>query len=103
MLKRFRLQTGHVVKVDECDAYLLRIHVFRGYVHKGRVLVLGQGNTADIDTHLSRRIMGPAEVVVHLNGDPLDFTRANLKAMTRSEWGRYSTSKMRERNALSLP
>jgi hypothetical protein len=85
-VKRFKLQCGAVVKVSECDAYLLRSHVWRS--HKtvaGRFKVI-TGRTNEHKT-LSRAIVGnDHEVVAHLNGDDFDFTRGNLAGMTREEF-----------------
>ena len=83
-MKKFKLQTGHVVTVDDCDAYLFRSYVWRGSeTREGYVEVMkGAGKTE----RLSHFLVGPAEVVHFRNGNSLDCRRENLQPMTKREF-----------------
>lgn len=87
-MKRFKLETGHIVKVDDCDAHLMRSMVWRANTTKcGIAVYRSQGGVSrGGDRRLSAKIIGAAPYIVHLNNDPLDFRRANRKGVTRKEW-----------------
>lgn len=80
------LASGHVIQIDENDAWLLDQHSWRAYLNHGKLRVVatiagkpGQGQQV---LRLSRLILGvPARrPVYHKNGDPLDLRRDNLHA-----------------------
>lgn len=85
-IKRFRLKLSGrpagetvVIKVSECDAYLLRSHVWTATL-KGGSLTVQRTVALGMVRHLGRYIMDcPADKYVrHRNGDSRDFTRQNL-------------------------
>lgn len=73
------------VIVDEQDAYLLRSYPFR--VDRNVVLTTETTATGRHRVHLSRLIMGAksGEAVIHLNMDPLDCRRENLRVVLVAE------------------
>ena len=85
-MKRFKLQSGELIKVDDADAYLLRSKVWRVHVVGGgrKQVVTGHSN----GKQLSHVIGGPAsgQVVSFANGDQLDFRRENLIVMDRQKF-----------------
>lgn len=84
---RIALPSGHLALVDADDAHRLtghRWHYARTSRHgKGipKFYVMSVGN----QTYLHRLIMDaqPGQIVDHINGDPLDNRRANLRLVTR--------------------
>ena len=100
-MKRFKLETGHVIKVDDCDAYLLRSRVYRANDDKdrpGKHIVSCKGDSAlGAKVYLSHHIAGGPGIkaVIHKNGDDLDFTRANLVPMTAEQYDVWNGRRMR--------
>lgn len=88
MTKKFKLQSGHIVTVDDCDAYLLRSYVWRGHVRRrpsGEHVSVVRGDCSTSANFLSHVILGlGTDVVVrYRNGDSLDLRRENLEPMSR--------------------
>jgi len=90
--KRFKLRTGHIITVDETDAYIMRTIVWVGMANgAGRgvtVKRLGGGSSAlgaklFLSHYLAGEIGKPC--VIHLDGDSTNFRRSNLKAVTQEE------------------
>jgi len=87
-MKRFKLKSGHIIKVDDTDAWLLRSHVFIGFLYydgTDRVTITKLGKMHSSDEHLSHIITGckSEEFVLHRNSDQLDFRRTNLEVLPR--------------------
>lgn len=94
---KFKLQTGHVIKVDEADAYILRSKVWNGRVSDNGNLTVCCGDGALTKNQLSHYLAAEhgKEVVAFVNGDRSDFRRENLCAMTKKEWDRHHMEMMR--------
>lgn len=112
MAKRFTIKAHArradlVIKVDDCDAYLLRSYPWSARAPGPRNVQyrvqrsLGAGAWKP----LSHVICPPAvgERVVHMNGDSYDFTRDNLRALpeaaaraqaSRQVWARDNPQSM---------
>lgn len=97
-MKRFKLQTGHIIKIDDADAYLMRSYVWRGdrvgsngWIQVRRSTGSGTCCAGQYRT-LAAELMSPAgdQFVAHTNGDPLDFQRANLALKPRSELAKHA-------------
>ena len=79
------LASGHTIRIDEHDAYLLERYCWRAYRLGGklRVVALVQTEPGQSRTmlQLARLILRapPRRPIRHRNGDTLDLTRANLK------------------------
>lgn len=85
------LTKGYVAIIDVCDAWVLQ-HKWRAQVTKnGHVYAVRNGRSVkgrQPRLHLHREILGLTARSVegdHVNGDTLNDTRANLRAVTRSE------------------
>lgn len=91
--KRFILRNGSEVLVDEADAWLLEKWSWDTLKsgHVGRTMSSGKRYIKRIQLH--REIMNPsAELVVdHINGNPLDNRRENLRVCTRQQNQRNMT------------
>ena len=95
-MRRFKLQSGHIIKIDDADAYLMRSYVWNGvtrtpnWVDVRRSARSGFGSSVHSHVMLSHELMPPGagEYVAHRNGDALDFRRANLEVRPRSEMTR---------------
>lgn len=98
MVKRFKLQTGQIIKVDDEDAYLLRGTVWIGQTRKsGHVSVVTASSTARKDlSHVLIDAPAVGSYVIHENRDSLDFTKQNLKCLSRAEFYAYTGQLMRE-------
>lgn len=98
-MKKFRLETGHVITVDDCDAYLLRSTVWVGYTSSsgGGLGVFRKRGAHDTTNSLAHYLGSQSGLpcVIHINGDACDFRRANLKACTREEMHAHVCSVMR--------
>lgn len=103
-MKRFKLQSGHVIKIDDADAYLMRSYVWNCKGHSVR-RHCGSGTQLHGQyVLLTHELMDPPEgqVVLHLDGDSLNFQRANLEVMSRSEATRRVTARTAVRAALAV-
>lgn len=90
-MKRFKLESGHIIKVDDQDAYLLRSQVWRVQTtSKGGQLVQARYRRWGVALMLSHLIMDAPDGsrVRHLDSDQLNFQRANLQVVTRDEFYR---------------
>lgn len=99
-MKKFKLETGHVIKVDDQDAYLLRSIVWYGKASSnGGLNVYRKGLDAKDHTRASLAHVLAGErglpCVIHANGDVLDFRRSNLRACTREEAAAHTCALMR--------
>lgn len=99
--RRFKLKSGHVVIVDEADAYILRSVVWEGYAGRGgSVSVRRQGSSGlGAGGFLSHFLAGEAGKprVIHLNRNQMDFRRANLKAVSLEECAAHVGKRRKER------
>lgn len=89
-MKRFKLQSGHVVTVDDQDAYMLRSKVWLAQTTpKGDIFITERGRRGG-DYMLSHKLTdAPSGAYVrHLDGDPLNCQRANLRVVSREEFYR---------------
>ena len=80
------LATGEVAPVDMTDAHLVRQHKWhRGGT--GNRYVVASTPKGEPPLYLHRLIMapGPNEIIDHINGDPLDNRRSNLRIVTPSQ------------------
>ncbi len=93
-MKRFKLQSGHVIKVDDADAYLLRGKVWSGSGMARSLIVSSRCSSMAHRVLLSHYLMGAkdGDYVRHLNGDQADFTRANLRVTSKAEFYRQLTA-----------
>lgn len=94
-MKRFKLQTGHIVKVDDCDAYIMRSKVWVGQTPpSGNVIVHCHDAAMKGRVLLSHYVTSAPDgaYVMHKNGDDLDFTRDNLEVVSRSEFYKRVTA-----------
>jgi hypothetical protein len=84
------LQNGGHAKVDECDLWIADVGVWRGISRHGRIAAAcrpyGNGGR---HVYMHRYILGMGigdrRTVDHINGDPLDNRRSNLRICTRHE------------------
>lgn len=89
--KRFKLETGHVITVDEGDAWMLRGRVFKGHTDGRGVTAVSCNWTRGKETQLSHMLVAQPDTyaVRFRNGNDLDFRRDNLEPMTKEEWSRW--------------
>lgn len=103
-MKRFKLQTGQTVVVDDCDAYLLRSYVWHGKTNRrGLGLTVARAHAGHTQALLSHEVLGIPQAeeayVVHANGDVTDFRRANLRRLDREGWRLHMAALTRARRA----
>jgi hypothetical protein len=103
-MKKFKLQTGQTITVDDCHAYLLRSYVWNGSEKAGRGgLTVKRASAGHSQVLLSHEILGIPEglerYVVHNNGDLTDFRQANLVALDRDGWKAHMSTTMKARRA----
>ena len=108
-MKRFKLQTGQVITVDDRDAYLLRSYVWHGSTsaRSPGTLTVRRASAGHRQVLLSHEVLGVPEgaevYVIHGNGDLADFRRANLVSLDRDGWKAHmsvTTKARRAENAL---
>lgn len=77
-MKRFKLQCGAVITIDDCDAYLLRSYVWRSHAGSDgrRYIVRGAHGSRPL-SHTICDITGK-DHVAYANGDTMDLRRSNL-------------------------
>jgi hypothetical protein len=91
-MKRFKLQSGHVIKVDDCDAYLMRAYVWHGTLSNkisGNIRVShGTNGVSSNWLHYTIKPPSPGKIITFRDGDCLNFCRDNLIETTRSALSR---------------
>lgn len=90
-MKRFKLQSGHIVKVDDCDAYIMRGKVWIGQTMPSKHTIVRSTDSSVGGARLLSHYLTDAPdgaCVAHRNGDEMDFTRANLEVVARPEFYR---------------
>lgn len=103
-MKRFKLQSGHVIKIDDADAYLMRSYVWNCKDHGNAGLSVRRscGSGTQLPGQyvlLGHELMSPPgdHVVLHIDGDYLNFQRANLQVAPRSEMTRRAHQALRRK------
>lgn len=78
---------GFIIQIDDEDSHLLEDHKWRAYKNRNTTVITARLTKEGKDERLSlpRLITQakPGQWVWHLNGDPLDVRRHNLKIMHR--------------------
>lgn len=91
-------KNGYTIQIDEEDAYLLDAHNWRAYKNRNTIVVTARRTVDGKDERLSlsRIIVGAerGQWVWHLNDNPLDVRKENLKVMHRPT-GRKSVSEFK--------
>lgn len=88
--KRFKLQCGNIIKVDEQDAYLLRGQVWAVNANVVRRPGAGSKSHATVfraDRDLLSHVITNApngSVVRYRDGDSMNLTRANLEVVDKA-------------------
>lgn len=107
-MAKFKFPSGHIIKVDDIDAHLLRTHVFIVHITPAKQPVVRlrykyNKPTLISDTHLSHIITEcpSGSFVFHKNGNPLDYTRKNLEVLPRKEALNKLAKNMRITRALN--
>lgn len=81
------IENGYTIDIDEEDAHLLEQYQWRAYRNRNTTVITARIRKAGRDERLSlsRLIVEaqPKQWVWHLNGNPLDVRRSNLKIMHR--------------------
>ena len=78
---------GHAL-IDPCDYFLADQYKWRpGGTDNSYAVALVRDGKSVKTTYLHRLVMaaGPGEIIDHINGDPLDCRRENLRSVTGSE------------------
>lgn len=89
-MKIFRFVDAHkklgYVKVDDCDAHILRGQVWQLKAGKYRFL---RRYIDSAEVNFGKYILGHPQdgnALLHRNGDSLDYRRANLYVMDKKDW-----------------
>jgi len=82
-----KIDGRQAVAVDECDAWLLDAHRWQAVYCKPGQCYYVMASMGGKTIYLHRMIMDPPPgmTVDHINGDPLDNRRCNLRLATRSQ------------------
>ncbi|MBO6864081.1 MAG: HNH endonuclease [Alphaproteobacteria bacterium] len=87
-IHRVPVRPGAIALVDPCDAALAREYEWRrgGTGDRYAVALIRNGNSLTT-VYLHRLIMGavPGDLVDHIDGNPMNCCRANLRLVDRSE------------------
>ncbi len=94
------IKNGYTIHVDEEDSYLLEKYNWRAYKNRNTTVITARIRDGEKEERLSlSRLIAqakPGQWVWHLNGDPMDVRRDNLKVMHRPT-GRKLGSKVKRR------
>ncbi len=81
------IKNGYTIKLDEEDAHLVEKYDWRAYKNRNTTVITVRTRCGAKEERLCLpRLIAqaqPGQWVWHLNGDPLDVRRGNLKAMHR--------------------
>lgn len=87
-VSKITLKTGEVASVDMSDIHLVKEYRWhRGGTKNQYAVAYAREGRGKSPLYLHRLIMGAGdgEIVDHINGDPLDCRKANLRIVTRSQ------------------
>ncbi len=87
-IAKIKLKTGEVASIDMSDVHLVNEYRWnRGGTGNRYAVAYARTGRGKPKIYLHRLIMGACdgEIVDHINGDPLDCRRANLRIVTRSQ------------------
>lgn len=87
-VSRIKLKTGEIALVDLADAHLVREYKwYRGGTKNRYAVSHADGSQGNAPIYLHRLLMGAGhgDVVDHINGEPLDCRKANMRFVTMSQ------------------
>lgn len=87
-VSKIELKTGEIALVDMADAHLVREYRWhRGGTKNGYACAYARTGRGRRKLYLHRLVMGAGDgqTVDHINGDPLDCRKENLRIVTRSQ------------------